>query len=285
MKYVLIIILAIALLLSQGCGKKVELIEEWVDLSGWNEVIYHYPANGQGRGSWELSNNNQWATQKINGDPTILVSDIDISGTTVEGSWLMKGNNDDDLVGFVFGYQDPGHFYLLDWKMQTQDDNACGLAEQGISIKTVAADYSGPESGVLEASQPFDDEDLWNTEGTEGKVTLLHHEETEGWEFEKEYEFILRFDPGSFTVTIKDGEETIFCETLNDTTYQNGKFGFYNFSQAPVVYKGFKTITVISPSHFPWWIVIVAIALLLTAFAVFKKKRGATHFRTGDTDN
>ncbi len=273
MKYVLKISLAIALLASQGCGKEAERIEKWVDLSEWKEVIYHYPANGQGRGTWELSNNNQWATQKINGDPTILVSDIDVTGTTVEGSWLMKGQGDDDLVGFVFGYQDPGHFYLLDWKKATQDDRACGLAKQGISIKAVTVDYSGPESGILKASQPFDGKDLWNTEGTEGKVTLLYHEDTEGWMFENEYGFILKFDSGSFTVTVKDGEKIIFNKTLKDNTYKNGKFGFYNFSQAPVIYKGFKTITVISPKPFPWWIVIAAIVLLLMAYVVFKKTR------------
>ncbi|MCD4723910.1 MAG: hypothetical protein K8R63_03645, partial [Bacteroidales bacterium] len=126
MRYVLKISLAIVVLLSQGCGTETEPVEKWVDLSTWKQVIYHYPANGQGRGVWELSHDNQWATQKINGDPTILVSDIDITKTTVEGSWLMKRNNDDDLVGFVFGYQDPGHFYLLDWKKAKQDDGACG---------------------------------------------------------------------------------------------------------------------------------------------------------------
>ena len=273
MRYVFKISLAIAILASQGCGKEAERIEKWVDLSGWKEVIYHYPANGQGRGTWELSNNNQWATQKINGDPTILVSDIDVISTTIEGSWLMKANGDDDLVGFVFGYQDPGHFYLLDWKKATQDDGACGLAKQGISIKAVTADYSGPESGFLEASQPFDGKDLWNTEGTEGKVTLLYHEETEEWEFEKEYGFILKFDPGSFTVTINEGEKTIFSKQLKDNTYKNGKFGFYNFSQAPVIYKGFKTITVIPQKQFLWWIVIAATILLLIAYVVFKRTR------------
>ena len=273
MRYVLKISLAIVVLLSQGCGKETEPVEKWVDLSTWKQVIYHYPANGQGRGVWELSHDNQWATQKINGDPTILVSDIDITRTTVEGSWLMKRNNDDDLVGFVFGYQDPGHFYLLDWKKATQDDRACGLAKQGISIKIAAADYSGPDSGKLKASQPFDGKDLWNTEGTEGKVTLLYHEEIEGWAFEKEYGFILEFNPGSFTVTIKDGERIIFSKKLKDSTYQNGKFGFYNFSQAPVIYKGFKTITIIPPPQFPWWIVVAAMALLLMAYAVLKKKR------------
>jgi len=273
MRHILIVGLAIAVLLSQSCEKEVERIEKSVDLSGWQEVIYHYPANGQGRGTWELSNNNQWATQKINGDPTILVSDIDVAGITVEGSWLMTGNSDDDLVGFVFGYQDPGHFYLLDWKKATQDDGACGLAKQGISIKTVTADYSGPETGLLEASQPFDGKDLWNTEGTKGKVTLLYHEETEGWAFEKEYRFILKYDPGSFIVTVKEGEKTIFSKKIKDTTYQNGKFGFYNFSQAPVVYKGFKTITVISPETFPWWIVIIATVLLFITYVIFKRTR------------
>ncbi len=135
----------------------------------------------------------------------------------------------------------------------------------------MTADYSGPESGMLEASQPFDGKDLWNTEGTEEKVTLLYHEKIKGWAFEKEYRFILEFNPGSFTVRVKEGEETLFNKKLKDNTYKNGKFGFYNFSQAPVIYKGFKTITVIK--QFPWWILIVATVLLLIGYVVFKKVR------------
>ena len=275
MRNVLMINLALAALFLMNCDNKVERVESWVDLSEWQAVIYDYPANGQGRAIWELSNDNQWATQKHNGDPTILVSDIDVTGVTVEGSWLMKDKGDDDLVGFVFGYQDPGHFYLLDWKKATQDVRANGKAKQGVSIKIASADYSGPETGNLEASQPFDGKDLWNTEGTEEKVALLYHEKTEGWAFEKEYGFILKFDPGSFTVTIKDRERTIFSKTLNDATYENGKFGFYNFSQAPVIYKGFKTISFVSEENIPWWIILLVLVLFITAYALYRRGKTA----------
>jgi len=273
MRYVIMISLIMAIMLCMGCGKKAEYIENWVDLSAWKEVIYKYPANGQGRGAWELSNDNQWATQNINGDPAILVSDIDITGSTIEGSWLMKTNSDDDFVGFVFGYQDPGHFYLVDWKKGEQKYGGCGLAKQGISIKIANADYTGPEFGNLKASQPFDGEDLWNTEGSEGKVSLLFHEETEGWEFEKEYGFILKYDPDSFTITIKDGERNIFSKRIKDKTYKNGKFGFYNFSQAPVIYKGFKTITIIPAKSFPWLVLILVVVLFLLILWYIKRQR------------
>ena len=272
MRYVIMFIMVIAMLLSLGCGREAEQIVKWADLSKWEEVIYDYPANGQGSGDWELSHDDQWATQKVNGDPTILVSDIDIAGNTVEGSWLMKRNSDDDLVGFVFGYQDPGHFYLLDWKKGTQECAGTGIAKQGISIKVVTAEYEGAQIGKLKPSQPFDGEDLWNTEGSEGKVSLLYYEETEGWEFEKEYDFFLKFTPGLFTLEVKDGENIIFSKKLKDSTYKNGKFGFYNFSQAPVIYKGFKTTKVIPAQQFPWWLIILLIVLIVVYIHARKKK-------------
>ncbi len=268
MKNTIRISLLIAVILSMGCGKQKEPIEKWVDLSEWKEVMYHY-SSGQGPGQWVLSNENQWATQTINCDPIILVSDIDIKNGKIEGSWLMTARGDDDLVGFVFAYQDPGHFYLLDWKKATQNTPENGLAKQGVSIKAVAVDYSGPKSGLLEINQPFDGTDLWNTEGTEDRVTLLYHEETAGWEFEKEYGFILEFDPGAFTITIQEGEKTLFSKKIEDSTYKKGKFGFYNFSQAPVIYKGFKTI--IPPKAFPWWIIIVVLVVLIIGYVVYRK--------------
>ena len=70
MRNVLMINLALAALFLMNCDNKVERVESWVDLSEWQAVIYDYPANGQGRAIWELSNDNQWATQKHNGDPT-----------------------------------------------------------------------------------------------------------------------------------------------------------------------------------------------------------------------
>ncbi|MEA3496260.1 MAG: hypothetical protein U9R42_09520 [Bacteroidota bacterium] len=273
MRYLTMTSVVIMFLFIMGCTKESEQVEKWVNLSRWESVVYDYPSNGQGKAVWELSHDNQWATQKVNGDPTILVSDIDITGTIVEGSWVMKENSDDDLVGFVFGYQDPGHFYLLDWKKATQEVYGNGIAKQGVSIKVADADYSGVKKGILEPSQPFNGKDLWNTEGSEGKVTLLYYEETEGWEFDKEYNFFLEFIPGSFTLEVKDGERTIFSKIIMDDTYKNGKFGFYNFSQAPVIYKGFKTTSVISTQEFPWWILILGIVLIVVYTFVRKKKK------------
>ena len=273
MRYIIMTGIVITIMLIGGCAKESEQVEKWTNLSSWESVIYDYPANGQGKAVWVLSHDNQWATQKVNGDPTILVSDIDITGTIVEGSWMMKRNSDDDLVGFVFGYQDPGHFYLLDWKKGTQKVDGNGTAKQGISIKVADTDYSGVKKGKLEPSQPFDGKDLWNTEGSEGKVALLYHEETEGWEFDIEYNFFLEFIPGSFTLEVKDGERIIFSKKIMDTTYKNGKFGFYNFSQAPVVYKGFKTTTIITTQHFPLWILILGIVLIVVYILVRKKKK------------
>ena len=242
-----------------------------MDLSSWTQVVYNHPANGQPDAKWVIEHDNQWAVQKVNGDPSILVSDVDVADLIVIGTWEMTGNADDDFVGFVFGYQDPGHFYLLDWKKETQDDGDVGLAKQGICLKMVSIPYDGPGSGVLPAGVPFDGHDLWATEGVDGRVTLIHHEPTAGWEFDKEYHFELNFKPGAFSVSIRDDETTVFNKTFRDRTYEAGKFGFYNFSQAPVTYRGFKTTTVIPPP-FPWWILIVVLLIVAVLIVVLKRR-------------
>ena len=40
---------------------------------------------------------------------------IDFSGTI-----FVQTESDDDILGLVFGYQGPSHFYVVSWKQNTQ---------------------------------------------------------------------------------------------------------------------------------------------------------------------
>ena len=59
----------------------------------------------------------------------------------MEGVWRVDTGSDDDFMGFVFGYQDKGHFYLFDWKQYNQTiSNRTGL--QGMCVKVVNTDIT-----------------------------------------------------------------------------------------------------------------------------------------------
>lgn len=209
----------LALVPQAGWGVSVS-----ADLSPWSVV--QYQLNLQSDAVWVVNIDNAVAAQRINADPSFLLSDFNIAGTALDGSWRVETTGDDDFVGFVFGYQDKGRFYLFDWKQDSQDIPEYGFAEQGMSIKLV-------DTGGADMTAP----DFWQTAGTES-VTVLRHN-TIAWADLTDYHFHLSFFPDIFQVQVRQGTTLLESWTVSDSTYTDGKFGFYNFSQGSVRYEGF----------------------------------------------
>lgn len=272
---VLVLLLAAAMpaaLALHGCEREAGTFKkEPVDPANWTAVNFRCPGNRQTYAKWVVSEDRRTVRQVIDGDPSILVSDQDLERGSFSGTWL-AGPNDDDFVGFVFGYQNPGKFYLFDWKGGPQRDGAMGLARQGMCLKIAEAPYDGPTSGNLEAAKPFAGKDLWQTEGVEGRVRLLDYEATERWQPGKPYRFQLDFRPGEFRIAVKDGQRVIYDKTFQDSTYRGGKFGFYNYSQGGVVYRGFQTTEIPGEVDYPW-LTILLILLVLAVLIIAKKKQ------------
>lgn len=196
-----------------------------VDLSGWQPI--QYELNSQPDASWDLQPGNTAVLQSVNADAAILLSDFDAVGQEINGTWSVQTNSDDDFMGFVFGYQDRGHYYLFDWKKGSQSFSG-NFAEVGMSLKVV----SMPPN-----TDPTLD-DLWPTNGS-ANVTLLEHN-TIPWVSSTDYEFTLNFVPGTIEISVSEGGTVLDSWVVNDSTYTNGEFGFYNYSQGQVLYQGFN---------------------------------------------
>ncbi|HEX5218075.1 MAG TPA: Ig-like domain-containing protein, partial [Verrucomicrobiae bacterium] len=193
------------------------------DFSAWTPVQYEILA--QPDAVWVATQSNQVVLQNINSDPAIFVSDVDLSNERVHGTWTVQTAADDDFVGFVFGYQDPQHFYLFDWKQASQ--TSFGFAEVGMSVK------------VMNASTSLGADDLWPTFPSDtNRVRTIYHN-TVPWQDFASYQFTLDFRPGHFTILIYQGDTLLANITLDDSTYTSGRFGFYNHSQEAVRYTGF----------------------------------------------
>ena len=195
-----------------------------IDLSTWQVVQYEH--NQQPDANWVLQNNNTTAHQTVNADPSILLSDFDAAAQEIQGTWRVDTSGDDDFMGFVFGYQDRGQFYLFDWKAASQSFGG-GFAEVGMSLKVVQMP-PGQDPGLL---------DLWSTAGTANVTTLAHN--TVPWQAFTDYTFLLRFSSGSIEIEVSQGNTLLEQWMIADSTYTNGNFGFYNYSQGDVVYSGF----------------------------------------------
>lgn len=193
------------------------------DLSKWSVIQYEF--NNQPDATWHIQSGNTIVEQKVNADASIFLSNTNVTNNRIDGTWRVGTTDDDDYIGFVFGFQDPQHFYLFDWKQADQND-PLGFAERGMSIKVVDADSSLKET------------DLWPMNGNGQRVQQLFHN-TIAWKPLTDYRFTLEFLPDHFTITVKEGINTVESVTIKDNTYSSGNSGFYNYSQPTVLYSGF----------------------------------------------
>jgi hypothetical protein len=231
---------------------------EPVDLSLW--TVVQYELFDQPDASWVLSAGNTVVTQTVNADASIYLSDFDITHTDIRGSWTALSSSDDDFMGFVFGLQGRGKFYLFDWKRGDQPDGL-GFAERGMTIKVVNIPGSADPVGT----------DLWPTAGS-ARVAQLYHNTTP-WEFNTLYDFHLLFHPGQFTIEVFDGVTPLLQQTINDNTFPAGQFGFYNYSQGNIQYQSFTREVLPTPE--PVGAAIFGIGMAIVSAASRRLRRAA----------
>lgn len=215
----------------------------FVDLTSWEQQ------GNLANGNWTVSGStNETVVQSGNLDPTYYVSSSNFINGTVTGTFRVNAAttgqfDDDDFIGFVFGYQGPvsdlGNqpddydFYLFDWKQseQTRDDfNVPNLTSfEGFSLSRVQASTGNTllEDGVFFSRATTTGFQVLDTDYGAGK----------GWADDTTYDFELVYNTDRVTISI-DGT-TIFDIA---GTFEAGRFGFYNYSQAGVEYSQFTSV-------------------------------------------
>lgn len=210
-----------------------------IDLGTWTQE------GTSGNGNWIVATGGASVNQTINGDPTFFVSPGNYINTTFNGKFKVNTTSDDDFIGFVFGYNSPldndvvndFDFFLFDWK---QGDQSWGgyLAYEGFTLSRVngtITDYGPGFWGHTDNPPAFD-------------VLDTDYGSTRGWADNTEYEFTLLYQTNRIKIDIKGGTgdfvdgQTIFDVTPGDVglgAFQDGRFGFYNYSQSNVNYQGF----------------------------------------------
>jgi len=204
-----------------------------VDLSTWSTPDIN--------GNWNVAPDNNSVVQTINGDPTVFLNGVNQTSYTLDGTWRVNTTGDDDMIGFVFGYQNAQQYYLLDWKQNAQSFGGLGTAPEGFRIMKVDADA------------PIAAGDFWGASSPAFTTLASNTGAGTGWDDNTLYTFNLDFftTPGQFSIEVKQDDLTLWDVMVMDTAFTNGQFGFYNYSQAQVQYAGFTQTLVEPPSEVP----------------------------------
>lgn len=189
-----------------------------VDLTGWTQ---------EGAGNWIVQPGNNAVLQTVNGVPTVYYSDYMAFGNQLSGTIRVNTSSDDDFIGFVVGFN-PGElvgttsdFLLIDWKQLNQTTAPAGLALSHVT-------------GGL-----HDNDGAWGHNPSFG-VTELARGATlgsTGWADFTTYSFDIAYTSTNIKVWVDD----VLQFDLNGS-FSDGRFGFYNYSQAQVLYAGITNI-------------------------------------------
>lgn len=208
-----------------------------IDFNTWNQE------GDPTSGLWNVTNGGNSVEQNINGVGTWFVSPNDFFNVTIQGSIQVNTSADDDLVGFVFGYQapigpltNPSSTYVktffFDWKQETQ--TFVGMtSNEGFALYEMDGlfDFTNIVSQGTGSVHP----ELWERVNSPILNVLDTDYGNNGWNDFQQYDFQLKYTADSIIIWIDN--QLIFAES---GCFEPGRFGFYNQSQDDVIYSNFS---------------------------------------------
>ena len=212
-----------------------------VDLSGWT-------AEG-GSSSWNVqAPSNDTVLQTVNGNPTVFFdpSATSSQGTALSGKIQVTTTGDDDFIGFVLGYNSGeltsgsgaadgasttgSDFFLIDWKQANQSGALAGLAISHVTGAGTSVDF-------------------WTHTNSVNEISRATNLGSTGWLDNTEYSFDILFTSSLIQVSVDNVLElSITAADASLTSFSDGAFGFYNYSQSNVLY---SAITQVNCSQTP----------------------------------
>jgi hypothetical protein len=233
-------------------------------LCGWNVVVLRSNEYPTGANPNYICDGGTARRQTVNGKPAIVLSDLEVSNVRITGHIGVETTGDDDLIGFLWGWQNPAHSYLISWKQSNQNWTArCGNALSGLAIKKIDGAVGSsttvsfePAFGFNTTDYVYSCADLWSTDRNNagllgGNSIYLESPRdpggvTRGWSDNTTYRFEFYYTPTRTRIQVwsddmMSGATDDLVATLDvvDSSYPEGAFAFFSNSQAQVAFGDF----------------------------------------------
>jgi len=208
-----------------------------VDLNTWMQE------GPGGNGNWAVAGDGSSVFQSINGAPTMFVSPDSVINSAIGGTIEVETTGDDDYIGFVmgFGNDDSDPFILFDWKQLCQSFE--GFSFNGFVLARVTGGADSIPFGDHHLDQTDYDvlaTNIGDNAGCPGPGVL-------GWADNTPYDIIIEYNSDRITIKVSGGAFgptgqvvlDVFASDVGLGSFDAGRFGFFNHSQASVRYSGF----------------------------------------------
>ncbi|MBI2376536.1 MAG: hypothetical protein HYV07_21250 [Deltaproteobacteria bacterium] len=251
---------------SASASTTVFVTDAPANLCGWDVVVMtsnEYPTAANP--NYTCSPDGHARRQVVNGKPSIVLSDLVVENARIIGYIGVETSADDDHIGFLWGFQDPAHTYLLTWKQSTQNwTAACGNALSGIAVKKIDSDASAPTTisynpsfGYNATDYRYSCADAWSTDRNDaaklapGTQFLISARDpgafTGGWADFITYRFeIFHTAARSKILIFEDDLRTGSTANLRaeleieDSSFPRGRVAFFSNSQEQVDFGDFS---------------------------------------------
>ena len=151
---------------------------------------------------------------------TVEVDNLRLRGTLE----VLDDNNDNDMIGLVWGAQDNSNFYSLSWKAGAQNNFGCDIPA-GILVKRVES----PTFEDMEGGDIYCDIDTERSEVLLGPADTT----TDPWVEGESYTVTIDFTDAGTDITVHRDSDMAEMVSIGmaDTTFTSGYFGSTTISQ------------------------------------------------------
>jgi len=206
------------------------------DFSMYKVLVFDTEGSEQDMPFWKVNKKGDEIQQAVNSIATILIGNQVFHDVEYTGTFFVNSRYDDDIIGIVFGYQNPKKFFVASWKQSKQvywDSRPFrAKAEAALNIKKIHS-VSGRSQMLRNV--------LWHTGNTTNEATLLWKDpKGRGWQDYKGYRWQLVYLPSKSSMRLriwhKYNKQLMDSGEIKDPDIGGGKLGLMSFSQENVIW-------------------------------------------------
>jgi len=197
-------------------------------------LVTHNVGTGGTQPIWEFTDGGKQIKQTKNSIATLALGDEVFDRVRFTGTLFVEDIFDNDMVGFLFNYQDNKNFYLVTATRQ-------GSNQGNWALKRVQSSTGHPSYAMQRG--------LWGDKTVPGQATVLYRHPSAGWKSRTAYTWLVEVvpdveNPGAQKITLKinEGSVAVVDVVVSDADgLAGGRLGVYCFSQQDVIWSRMST--------------------------------------------